>query len=293
MMGCFKKRCVSKVKKITILITILLLLILLQGVLAIDVPKRTPGIIEVDYINPIITIPEQGQIIQPEEESQRIIYLEPEDETVHEVPLQGDVVELDDFSGYYVELGDPKEEEHHFQITFSTIEYEKIIVGEDIKATQTIELTNQGEEKEEQTINLWDYLEDIPKQNLEYITSIEIIVEGEQNQFERPLFSIALEENETKKLTIHYTYNPIEKEIHCQEKAIIDFLPKGATITHTDLALDTPVTKQCEVLLTHESTLEFENVDVVLSEIDPYLISTITNMKTGEKLSIENGVLTI
>lgn len=268
------------------LLVILLLLVLIQLVMAVEVPYRSIGIVPVNYTSPIVI---EDEPEEPSSQPQRIIYIEPENETYEQVPLQGEVVKLDDFEGYYVMLGDLEVDET-IHVEFSNKSYSSIQVGKPIIIEQTVTITNTQNQSFEAMLNLWDYLNETQEQQLTGMIAVQILEEN-QVQSEQLLFTANLSSNQTKEFTIIYEYSPITKTVNCEEKAIIDYLPKGSLITHTDLPLETPVSKMCTVTLTHPSGIPFDAVEVSLEEIDTNLVTSIQHKQSGNNLRLQNNTL--
>lgn len=248
-------------------------------------PSRNLGIMPVDYVVPEINNSNDSN------SPQRIVYIEPENESVEQVPLQGDIVKLDDFEGYYIMLGDSNPSENII-VTTSNISSDEILVGEPIFMEQTITLTNVLNESINDSINLWDYTNQIPEEYLREIVSVEIL-DGNELRSENLLFNVNLESSETKTFKIIYEYSPIQKKITCEEKSIIDFLPAGSIIKHTDLPLDTIVSKNCVVSIYHDGSLILENIQIPIDEFDTDMITSITHLQSGNNLKMHDGILTI
>ena len=100
-------------------------LLLLALVAAADVPVRNVGVVPVNYSLVLPTQPSNTTAEQP----QRIVYVEPENETYEQVPLQGDIVQFDDSEGYYVLLGDSSSSTN-IHIEFSNMSQDVIRLGE-------------------------------------------------------------------------------------------------------------------------------------------------------------------
>ena len=248
-------------------------------------PSRNLGIMPVDYV-----VPEPVDS-NDSNTAQRIIYIEPENESFEQLPLQGDVVKLDDFEGYYIKLGDSQASENII-VTTSNISSNLIVVGEPIFMEQTITLTNILNESLNDSINLWDYTDQIPEQFLREIFSVEIL-DGDELRSENLLFNVNLESAETKTFKIIYEYSPIQKKITCEEESIIDFLPPGSIIKHADLPLDTVVSKSCTISIYRDGSLILDNVRIPIDGFDTDMITSVTNLQSGKKLQIHNGILTI
>ena len=137
---------------------------------------------------------------------------------------------------------------------------------------------------------MWDYTETIPEEYLRQLSSVEILEDGEV-QSEQLLFNIVLEPEQIKEFSIVYIYEPIEKKVQCEQKQIVDYLPKNAKIVESDLPLDTLVSKTCTVTIYHPASLPFTNVTIPLDEINPELVTSITHLQTGETIRLQNNTL--
>lgn len=268
-----------------IIVIILMIVLTFQIVDAIGLPSRNIGIMPINFVVPDKNISNNSNA------PQRTVFIKPTNDTLKQIPLKGDIVKLNDSEGYYVKLGD-SDVSKNIIVTSSNITSNSIIVGKPIFMEQTINLKNKLNESLNNSINLWDYTDQIPEKNLREIVSVKILDHDELIS-ESLLFNVNLKPDETKTFKIIYEYSPIQKKIACKEKSIIDFLPAGAIIKHTDLPLDTIVSKSCEVSIYHDGNIILKNVQIPLDEFDTDMITSIINLQTGNNLKIHDGTLTI
>jgi len=210
----------------------------------------------------------------------------------NQIPLKGEIILLNETNGYYVLLGD-SETKTNLKVNFSKITQLPVIINEPVVMKQELTISNEDNETLIETINLWDYETQIPEENLKDLIKIEILDENNNLESEKPILETKLSPNETKKYLINYVYAPITKYVTCKKQTLADIIPKGAIITETELPLDTIITNNCNVKVSYDGLLEFENITIRLPEIPTEKILSITDKTTNKELQINEGVIRI
>ena len=274
-----------------LILLIILSLFLFQTSLAV-IPSRNV------FIEPILIPNNPSNIISDNHSNDsKIVYLDPENTSEDQTPLNGEIIQLDDFDGYYVMLGE-EQATTDLKVKFGTFNQEKIVLDKSIIANQELTITNNGNETLNKLINLWDFSDTETVAYLKEAESLEIVDENNLLMSEKPSLNINLSSGQTKKYIINYVFRPLDKKIICEEKSIIDLIPKNAIISKKDLPLDTVISKTCYVSINYAGSLNFKNVEFTLNELSEELsdgerISKITNIETGEILKIQNGIIII
>lgn len=209
------------------------------------------------------------------------------------VPLSGEIhakTDEDNYTDYYILLGDG-EEDLEFQTNFSSIKNSHIVFGEPVVLFQTLTVSHSSNSSELFSLNLWDHTSDIPSSFLLDAQQVNIY-DGNELISEQAFVSLRIEPNETKQLTIFYTFLPIYKQVTCKEIKLKDIIPEDASYDTLPLPLNTIVDKKCYLSLIYDHSVHYFNITIPLVPFDVDNIDLAYIQETGEQVSIEgNAVL--
>ena len=211
-------------------------------------PARTGSVIVEDKLPPVTT-PDTSLLADAYEAQRTGIVLPPAEDDRKHNPMPGRIVApgADEF-GFYVELGAENETigNENLSVVFMAPEQEPVMVDVAITIMQELVITNELNETLNSTINLWNYAGEVEEELLRQYESFRVFA-NDTELSEEPLFFLSLGPGEQKSLDLIYTYPAITQTVTCEETSLVDLLPPGATITETDLPLDTELSTTCTV----------------------------------------------
>ena len=212
-------------------------------------------------------------------------------------PLTGNIYIQQDnhtnMTDYYVLLDDePSNQNVDVNLVFSSIEQDPVIFDVPVTLRQSIRLENKENVSLLYTVNLGDYVDEIPKDYLEDVTGLEIFFNGSLIS-ELPIFEVNLPAKETKTVFITYRYSPITKELFCEDQAIQDLLPADATVIQSDLPLETIVAKKCSVKLNYDSIVKYVSIGLSLGDMASGDLQSVYSIQDDAFLPVENNTVYI
>jgi hypothetical protein len=177
-------------------------------------------------------------------------------------------------------------------LVFSNIYQEDIVIGEPVVMYQLITITHEGNETHEELISLANYPQDIPSAYLTDALAIDMYVAGELVS-ETSQVALSFQSGETKELYVYYTYVPVEQTLVCETKTIGDMLPSQARVTSTTIGLAAQLYELCTLTLSHDTTISYYDVTVVLDDIDTTKITSIYYVQGDQYLDLEDNSIFI
>jgi len=219
---------------------------------------------------------------------------EPATNNTSNVPLNGGIhAETDEsnYTDYYVLLGDD-EEDLEFQTNFSSIENSQVVFGEAVVLSQTLTVSHSSNTSELFSLNLWDQESDVPTRFLLDAQQVNIY-DGNELISEQPFVSLQIKANETKQLTITYTFLPIYKQVTCKEIQLKDIIPEDASYDALPLPLNTVVDKKCYLSLRYDHSVHYFDIAIPLVPFDVHNIDVAYIQETEEQLPIEENTVVL
>lgn len=225
--------------------------------------------LEVTLPNSAIGVSGTVQLIQPEKE------------------LSGVYMELpEDFSGE--EAGESAD----VSVALGPLVQGEIKEGEPVKWYQDIILTNSGQQEIAYTMSLWSQASAIGIDFLSEVSSFRISLEGEVIS-ESSVAIISLLSGQQQKLEITYETAPVTIERSCRDITLAELLPPEATVTGTEILLDTPIKTACSIRVYHDTVTHYRNIRVSLPDIDPGSIESIYFVEADTYLSLVDGAIIV
>jgi len=189
-------------------------------------------------------------------------------------------------------LSSPKSSSSLLHADFSNIYQEEIVIGEPVVMYQLITLTHDGEDDYQELFSLEDYPTAIPLAYLTDALEIELYVAGELISTTAQA-ELSFQPGETKELYVYYTYVPVEQTLVCETKTIGDMLPAQAQVTSTTVGLAAQLYQLCTLTLSHDTTISYYDVTVVLDDIDTAKITSIYYVQGDQYLDLEDNSIFI
>ena len=277
--------CVKQIMRILSILFCLVLVFSLVGA----APARTGSVI-VDSALPTVTTPDTSLLADAYEAQRTGIVLPPAEDDRKHNPMPGRIVAPGaDKYGYYVELGaeEEAEETEMLSVMFSIPEQEAVMVDVPITVTQELVISNEENKTKNTTINLWNHVGTVEEELLRQYESFTVLDQGQEIS-EEPLFFLSLAAGEQRTLNLEYRYPAITQTVTCEEQSLVDLLPPGATITETDLPLETSLSTTCTV------DLELARPEILFTPITVSLedypqLEGLTGFAGNQQITVENN----
>lgn len=201
-----------------------------------------------------------------------------------------------ELAGVYMEL--PEEPEGYNEgsqavdVQLGQVNQGEIKESEPVRWYQDITLTNTGQQEELYTMSLWSHATTIGIDFLSEVSSFKISLDGEVIS-ESSVALLSLLPGQQQKLEIVYETAPVTIERSCRDITLRELLPPEATLTASELPLDTPIKTVCNVRVFHDTVTHYHNIRVSLPGIDTSSVESVYFVEGDTYLPLVDGAIIV
>jgi hypothetical protein len=164
---------------------------------------------------------------------------------------------------YYVEVG--SSENHTFHIEVGIVNFSKNIFSQGVLWSQEIVIENPNDSFLHQTINLMDYIE-----SRDFVLDSQQILVYLNNTIISESFGFIINQDKksTEVYTIEYFTPPVDFDLECFDKNLLETIPEESKIVYSDISPKTIISKDCNLKLKYpNSSIDYSKVKIEFSDL--------------------------